>query len=213
MACGWLEVTPSQVHSRWLPGGFSRCRRRRWGWLSGPCCRSAHLQPRFPEQHSTKIAHPSACSQVQVRGAWKTSKSGVAVTCSCSVSEEGSSPGDADVQSASRSVGPVDTCLDRFYRTSHFGCDLKGIHFTSLVFLRDKNNMCMCLRPQHPSAQRTGRMLWRSTCIFLCFLPSSLHSHSLSRSLVLVLHIHSCDCPANEMMAPTVGTCFHLGGE
>lgn len=98
---------------------------------------------------------------------------------------------------------------------AHFSCDLKETHFTFPFFLQEKNDMCMCLRPQHPSAQRTGRMLWRSTCIFLCLLPSSLHSLTLTLSLALVLHIHSCDCPANEMVAPTVGTCFHLwrGGE
>lgn len=66
--------------------------------------------------------------------------------------------------------------------------------------MRQKITACV-----YTSFQWCVRMLWGSSCIFLSVLPSSLLSLSLTPA-----PIHSCDISANETLASSLGTCFHL---
>jgi len=129
------------------------------------------------------------------------------MTSSCSVNKERSSPGDAEIQRASSDQStqllPVCTVQPEGSLQQQRGASpLLLPSGGGPGNLKDKKMYSACVYTLLPSAQSSGKMLGQS-CFFLSFL-------SLSLSFCLAAApIYSCDAPANEILASSVGTSFH----
>ena len=197
-ANSWLSVTPSRGQGAWLPGALGGGRRLR-GWQSSAGHGDTHLQEQQPPSSERCL------SRRQPGDAWNSSLHQWAGSDRVHVQ--------VMLRSKERHITAQLLLLRSFQPKSSFQQQRGGRSYPSVFFphLQRGAGICktkkeeeeqdggMCLHLFPPSAQRSVRMLWHSSCIFLSFL-----------SRLAPASIHSCDIPANEMLATSVGTCSRL---